>query len=52
MQSIKKPLLGGKEDGVLIWDGILAELLGFQRMFCVDQKLDMFRMAAVLYCDN
>ena len=48
LQNIKKLLLGDKEDGTFIWDRILVESLGFQRRFCVHQRLNMFHMAAVL----
>lgn len=48
LQNTKKLLLGGKKDGMFIWEKKLAELLGFQRSSCVQQKLSMFHMAAVL----
>lgn len=48
LQNITELMLGSKGDGMFLWDGILAELLGFQKKFFAHQKLSMFHMAAVL----
>lgn len=48
LQNIQKLLLGGKENGMFIWDRLLVKSLGF--FMC--QKLSMFHMVALLYCDS